>query len=50
MKTLVLYDGTLQAKEALRYGMDSVRKTGGSVTIVNVFQSSLFLDYDVIGA
>lgn len=46
MKVLVAYDGTLQSKEALRYGMQKVRETGGEVIALHVFNSNLFIDYD----
>jgi nucleotide-binding universal stress UspA family protein len=46
MKVLVAYDGTLQSKEALRYGMEKVRDTGGEVIALHVFNSRLFIDYD----
>lgn len=50
MKVLVAYDGTLQAKEALRYGMETVREKGGEVLALHIFNSGLFVDYDVAGA
>jgi hypothetical protein len=46
MKIMVAYDGTLQAKEALVYGMDKAREKGGEVVALQVFNSPLFLDYD----
>jgi nucleotide-binding universal stress UspA family protein len=50
MKVLVAYDGTLQAKDALKYGVEKVRKNGGEVVALHVFNSNMFLDYDVFGA
>jgi hypothetical protein len=50
MKVLVAYDGTLQSKEALRYGMETVREKGGEVLALHIFNSGLFVDYDVAGA
>ena len=50
MKVLVAYDGTLQSKEALRYGMETVREKGGEVLALHIFNSALFVDYDVAGA
>ena len=35
MKIMVAYDGTLQAKEALVYGMDKAREKGGEVVRPN---------------
>lgn len=46
MKIMVAYDGTLQAKEALAYGMDKVRAKGGEVVALHVFNSPMFADYD----
>ena len=50
MKIMVAYDGTLQAKEALVYGMDKAREQGGEVVALHVFNNGLFLDYDVMDA
>jgi nucleotide-binding universal stress UspA family protein len=46
MKIMVAYDGTLQAKEALVYGMKKARQKGGEVVALHVFNSPLFVDYD----
>lgn len=46
MKVLVAYDGTLQSKEALKYGVERVREKGGEVVALHVFNSSAFIDYD----
>ncbi len=46
MKIMVAYDGTLQAKEALVYGMRKAREKGGEVVALHVFNSPLFVDYD----
>jgi nucleotide-binding universal stress UspA family protein len=45
MKILTLYDGTLQSKTALQYGIKKAREKGGEVVVLHVFQSSLFIDY-----
>ena len=50
MKVLVAYDGTLQAKDALRHAVKRVKETGGEVVALQVFNSNLFVDYDVFGA
>lgn len=50
MKVLVAYDGTLQAKDALKYGVEKVKKDGGELVALHVFNSNLFVDYDVFGA
>lgn len=46
MKILTLFDGTLQSKISLRYGINKARETGGEVIVLHTFQSSLFVDYD----
>jgi nucleotide-binding universal stress UspA family protein len=46
MKIMVAYDGTLQAKEALKAGMDKARQKGGEVVALHVFNSGQFVDYD----
>jgi len=46
MKIMVAYDGTLQAKEALAYGIEKARAKGGEVVALHVFNSPLFVDYD----
>ena len=46
LKILTLYDGTIQSKTALRYGIKKAKKEGGEVVVLHVFQNSLFIDYD----
>ena len=46
MKVLVAYDGTLHSKVALEYGIRKIREKGGEVLVLQVFQASLFVDYD----
>jgi nucleotide-binding universal stress UspA family protein len=46
MKIMVAYDGTLQAKEALVYGIEKAREKGGEVVALHVFNSGMFIDYD----
>jgi len=46
MKIMVAYDGTLQAKEALTYGIEKAKQKGGEVVALHVFNSQLFWDYD----
>ena len=46
MKIMVAYDGTMQAKEALVYGMEKAREKGGEVVALHVFNSGMFIDYD----
>lgn len=47
MNILVAYDGTLYAKKALRYGIGKVQASGGgTLTVLQVFDRTLFVDYD----
>jgi len=46
MKIVALYDGSLHTKNALRYGMQKIQEHGGELVMLQVFQSSLFVDYD----
>jgi len=46
MKIMVAYDGTLQAKEALIYGMEKAREKGGEMVALHVFNNGMFIDYD----
>lgn len=46
MKIMVAYDGTMQAKEALAYGIEKAREKGGEVVALHVFNNGLFVDYD----
>jgi nucleotide-binding universal stress UspA family protein len=46
MKIVTIYDGTIQSKTALRYGIKKAKKEGGEVVVLHVFQNSLFIDYD----
>ncbi len=46
MKILTIYDGTIQSKTALRYGINKAKEKGGEVVVLHIFQSSLFIDYD----
>lgn len=48
MRILVAYDGTLQAKDALRYGLKTVREKGGDLMALYVYDSGLFAGYDSI--
>lgn len=48
MKIMVAYDGTMQAKEALAYGMKKAAEKGGEVVALHVFNSPLFVDYDAL--
>ena len=46
MKILTIYDGTIQARTALQYGLRKADEKKAELIVLQVFQSSLFLDYD----
>ena len=46
MKIMVAYDGTLQSKEALVYGIEKARQKGGELVALHVFNSPQFVHYD----
>ncbi len=46
MKVLVTYDGSLDSKAALKYGIQKVREYGGELIALHVFPRHLFIDYD----
>jgi nucleotide-binding universal stress UspA family protein len=50
MRVLVAYDGTMQTKAALSYGAQKVKENGGLLVALHVFNSNMFIDYDVFGA
>jgi len=45
MKILVAYDGSINSKLALKYGIRKTREAGGSLAALHVFNSSMFMDY-----
>ncbi len=48
MRILVAYDGTLQAKDALRYGLKRAKEENGEVVALHVFNSGMFVAYDAL--
>jgi len=46
MKIITLYDGTLQSKTALRYGINKAQGNNNELIVLDIFQKNLFLDYD----
>jgi nucleotide-binding universal stress UspA family protein len=48
MKILVAYDGTLNSKKTLEYGIGKTKELGGRLTVLHVFNSSIFVGYDSI--
>ncbi len=45
MKVLVAYDGTLNSKEALSFGLAKARETGARLAVLSVFDPGQFVDY-----
>ena len=45
MKILIAYDGSLNSKTALEYGLNKLRESGGSAVVLHVFHAELFVDY-----
>ena len=48
MKILVIFDGTLQGKRSLLYGLGKVRTAGGELTVLHTFDPSAFIGYDAV--
>jgi len=48
MKILVIYDGTLQGKRSLLYGLGKVRAAAGELTVLHTFDPSAFIGYDAV--
>jgi len=46
MKILTIYDGTLQSKTALQYGLRKTKEKTGELIVLQVFPSGQFIDYD----
>lgn len=46
MKVLVAYDGSLDSKAALNYGIQRVREVPGELIALHVFPRHRFIDYD----
>lgn len=46
MRVTVSYDGTLQSKEALRFAIGQAREKGAALSVLHVFNSGLFVDYE----
>jgi nucleotide-binding universal stress UspA family protein len=45
MNIVVVYDGTVHAKTALRYGIRKAKEGGGRILVLHVFNNALFIDY-----
>lgn len=48
MRALVIYDGTLEAREGLRYGLKLVKERGGDLVCLNIFNITTFIGYEAI--
>ncbi len=48
MKILVVYDGSKNSKDALRYGIAKVRDGRDRLIALNVFNSGAFIGYDSV--
>lgn len=46
MNYLIAYDGTLSAKDLLRYGLRRAARTGAGVMVLSVFPADLFAGYE----
>lgn len=46
MNILVTYDGSLNSKDALRYGIEKTRQASGSLFVLYVFNRAMFIDYE----
>jgi hypothetical protein len=48
MKAIVAYDGTLDAKDALKYAIRKVCEKGGEIVTLCAFDRDLFVTYDAV--
>jgi len=46
MKILIAYDGTINSKAALRYGLGRLKEEGGRALVLSLFHSAMFVDYE----
>ncbi len=50
MRILAIYDGTLNSKDVVRYGLFRAKTTGGELHVIHVLNSALFIGYEGISA
>ena len=50
MRILAVYDGTLNSKDVVRYGLFRAKSTGGELHVIHVLDSSLFVEYEGLNA
>ncbi len=46
MRILAAYDGTLNAKDVLRYGLYRIRKSGGELKVLHMLDSEILKDFE----
>jgi len=50
MRILAVYDGTLNSKDVVRYGLFRAKTTGGELHVINVLDSALITEYSGFNA
>ncbi len=50
MRILAAYDGTLNAKDVLRYGLYRIRKSGGELKVLHMLDSAILKDFEEFDA
>lgn len=45
MRILVAYDGSLNSRVALKYGLEKTKEKGARLIALHVFDSRMFIDY-----
>src|SRR5208337_4800526 len=50
MRILAIYDGTLNSKDVVRYGLFRAKTTGGELHVIHVINSALLTEYAGINA
>jgi nucleotide-binding universal stress UspA family protein len=45
MKILVAYDGSMNSRTALQYGIKRIKERGGELRVMHVFPVNMFIDY-----
>jgi len=48
MNILTVYDGSLNAQLALKYGLEKIKDNGGRLIALHVFNSGMFVGYDAL--
>src|SRR5208337_796023 len=50
MRILAVYDGTLNSKDVVRYGLFRAKSTRGELHVIHVLDSTLFVEYEGFNA